>query len=87
LLNATIATAAATARVLYGANVQYVDVTARFAGHEVNSADPWIFFDAAPDANGVLQIDPRSFHPNLAGHQQYAAALLSAVDLIQLARP
>jgi lysophospholipase L1-like esterase len=87
LLNATIATAAATAKVLYGANVQYMDVTARFAGHEVNSADPWIFFDAAPDANGVLQIDPRSLHPNLAGHQQYAAALLNAVDLKQLARP
>jgi len=88
LLNATIASAAATARILYGAKVQYVDVTARFAGHEVNTAQPWIFFAAAPDPNtGVLQFDPRSFHPNQAGHQAYAGALVSAVQPAQLARP
>ncbi|TLM84457.1 SGNH/GDSL hydrolase family protein [Pseudarthrobacter sp. NamE2] len=80
LLNATIASAAATARLLYGAKVQYVDVTGRFAGHEVNTPQPWIFFAATQDlATGTVHFDPRSFHPNQAGHQAYADALISAV--------
>jgi hypothetical protein len=87
LLNATIATAAATANALYRANVQYVDVTARFAGHEVNTAQPWIFLSAGRGPNDVPQFDPRSFHPNQAGHRSYADALLASVNLKQLARP
>jgi lysophospholipase L1-like esterase len=86
-LNTTIASAVATANALYGANALYVDVTSRFAGHEVNTANPWIFFGAFVDENGVLHFDPRSFHPNAAGHAQYAEALLSSVNLRQLARP
>ncbi|MFD5276294.1 SGNH/GDSL hydrolase family protein [Pseudarthrobacter sp. NPDC058362] len=79
-LNLTIASAAATAKNLFGTQVQYVDVTARFAGHAVNSADPWIFLDS-----GNL-FDPRNFHPNVAGHNGYADALLASVSLKQLAR-
>lgn len=89
-LNLTIASAAATARNLFGTQVQYVDVTARFAGHAVNSADPWIFLGTYVDANGIPQVDltdPRNFHPNAAGHDGYAAALLASVSLKQLARP
>ena len=86
LLNTTIASSIAAANILYGANSQYVDVTPGFSGHEVNTAVPWIFLAASADANGVLQFDPRSFHPTREGHAQYAAALLSSVKLQQLAR-
>jgi len=80
-LNATIASAAAEANALYGAQVQYVDVTARFAGHEVNTLSPWLFLSQ------VDPFEPRNFHPNQAGHTQYAGALLASVNLKQLARP
>lgn len=89
-LNLTIASAAATARGLYGTQVQYVDVTARFAGHGVNSTQPWIFLSTYLDAYGLPQVDlfdPRNFHPNAAGHAGYATALLASVNLKQLARP
>lgn len=89
-LNATIESAAAEAKALYGAQVQYVDVTARFAGHEVNTLSPWLFLSAYIDGNGLPQVDPfdpRNFHPNQAGHAQYAEALLASVNLKQLARP
>lgn len=67
------------------ASVVFVDVTKRFRGHAVNSPEPWIVlvpgpvppFDRLPDAN---------FHPNTAGHQAYAAALISAVKPAQLAK-
>jgi hypothetical protein len=81
VLNATIAQAVETANILYQANAVYVDVTARFAGHEVNSADPWLNLDLN---------DPMAdynFHPNRAGHSLgYAAALMGAVKPAQLAR-
>ncbi|MGM9473899.1 SGNH/GDSL hydrolase family protein [Pseudarthrobacter sp. YS3] len=80
-LNATIASAAAEANTLYGAQVQYVDVTARFAGHEVNTLSPWLFLSQ------VDPFEPRNFHPNQEGHAQYAAALVASVNLKQLARP
>lgn len=80
LLNATLATAVATSNVFYRANAQYIDVTARFRGHEVNSADPWIVLNTTDPA------DPRNFHPNKAGHQAYADALVAAVNLPALAR-
>lgn len=80
-LNKTIAAAVKASRV----NAVFVDVTKRFRGHAVNSADPWIVlvpvpvapFDRLPDAN---------FHPNVAGHQAYASALISAVKPAQLAK-
>ncbi|RKO20503.1 SGNH/GDSL hydrolase family protein [Pseudarthrobacter phenanthrenivorans] len=74
VVNSTIANAAAAA------DVQYVDVTGRFAGHEVNSSDPW------------LQLSPTdftadyNFHPTPEGHRAYAAGLLAAVKPGQLAR-
>lgn len=74
-VNETLRVAAALA------GVHYVDVVDEFAGHEVNSADPW------------LQLDPNNltadynFHPTPAGHAAYAAALLEAVGSVQLARP
>jgi len=80
-LNTTIASAAAEADALYGAQVKFVDVTARFAGHEVNTLSPWLFLSQ------VDPFEPRNFHPNQAGHAQYAEALLASVNLKQLARP
>jgi lysophospholipase L1-like esterase len=79
-LNAVIEAAASATGALY------VDVTDEFAGHEVNSEDPWIFFGAYVDANGMLQIDPRTLHPNKEGHRAYASALLASVKLGQLVR-
>lgn len=80
-VNATIASAVIAANTAHHVNAQYVDVTAVFTGHAVNSEVPWLVLDAAqptPDYN---------FHPNKAGHSQgYAAALMSAVKPAQLAR-
>jgi lysophospholipase L1-like esterase len=73
---------AATAAV----GAEHVDVTDEFAGHAVNSKRPWIFFAAFVDANGMLQIDPRTFHPNKEGHRAYASAFLKAVKPAQMAR-
>ena len=79
-LNATIAGAVAAANVL-GANAQYIDVTARFAGHEANTADSWLVLDLAhPTAD-------YNFHPNATGYSQgYAAALMGAAKPAQLLR-
>lgn len=78
-LNAAIAEAVKNANT-YGANAQFVDVTARFAGHAVNSADPWIAFDVEN-----LRADS-NFHPNDQGHRAYATAVMSEVKPAQLAR-
>ncbi|MCU1519579.1 MAG: hydrolase family protein [Pseudarthrobacter sp.] len=80
-VNATLAGAVTIANALYQVNAQYVDVTAGFAGHAVNSADPWLVLDTTkPTAD-------YNFHPNVAGHTLgYAAALQGAVNLPQLAR-
>lgn len=64
LLNAVIATAAAR----HG--FQFVDVTKRFAGHGVNSPEPWL----------LGPFDPGAFHPNADGYQAYTAALTSAIN-------
>ena len=48
---------------------QYVEVRAVFAGHGVNSADPWINLDLDNPAS------PDNFHPNAAGYKAYFAAL------------
>lgn len=68
------------------AGAEYVDVVDEFAGHEVNSGDPWIFFGIV-HANGMPAPDPRSFHPTLEGHRAYASALLASIKLGQLVRP
>jgi lysophospholipase L1-like esterase len=68
------------------AGAEYIDVTDEFAGHEVNSNDPWIFFTAPTISNGNLVFDDRNFHPNKEGHRAYASALLEAVKPAQLVR-
>ena len=78
-LNAAIARAVENANTS-GANAQFVDVTARFSGHAVNSADPWIVFDMAN-----LRADS-NFHPNAAGHRAYATAVMSDVKPAKLAK-
>lgn len=79
-LNATIAQAVAIANTEAKANAVYVDVTDDFAGHAINSADPWINFDP------LDPFAPQNFHPTLAGHEAYADALTAAVNLQALAR-
>ena len=65
-LNASIAGAAGAA------GAEYVDVRAAFAGHGINSADPWINLD--------LQnlTSPDNFHPNAKGYEAYYTALSDA---------
>lgn len=75
-LNATIAKAVAE----NGTNAVFVDVTKRFLGHAVNSDNSWIVLDLAQ-----LQADS-NFHPNDAGHQAYASALLSTVRPARLVK-
>lgn len=74
VVNSTIADAARTA------GVQYIDVTGRFAGHEANSADPWLQLSLASFTADY------NFHPTPEGHRAYASALLAAVKPGQLAR-
>jgi lysophospholipase L1-like esterase len=73
-LNALIENAVALANYYYSANAVFVDVTPRFLGHAVNSADPWLVFDPNnPTAD-------YNFHPNRTGHTLgYAAALVAAM--------
>lgn len=65
-LNGSIAAAA------YTAGAKYVDVRAAFAGHGINSADPWINLDLANPTS------PDNFHPNAEGYQAYFASLKAA---------
>ncbi|MDQ0824414.1 lysophospholipase L1-like esterase [Arthrobacter sp. B2I5] len=78
LVNSTIAGAVSTANTVYSTKAKYVDVTGSFAGHAVNSLEPWINLDP------VNFTDPRNFHPNKEGHRAYASALLEAVKPSQL---
>ncbi len=79
-LNAAIGEAVDTANSVYRANAQFIDITARFTGHEANTASSWIVFDP------TNPFTPQSFHPNAQGHEQYAAAVVEAVRLPELAR-
>lgn len=62
LLNASILAAATTVDPT-GTQVQYVDVTAAFAGHGIGSAEPWINFEPAGG------FTPEDFHPNSLGYR------------------
>jgi lysophospholipase L1-like esterase len=62
-LNATIAAAAAATRV------QFVDVRPAFAGHGINSANPWINLDLTRPTS------PDNFHPDASGYLAYYNAL------------
>jgi len=63
-----------------GANAQFVDVTKRFDGHAVNSADPWIAY------NGGNPLADSNFHPTPTGHRAYATAVINEVKPAILAR-
>lgn len=78
-LNTAIATAVSNANA-FGANAQFVDVTARFAGHAVNSTDPWIAYD------GGNPLADSNFHPTPTGHRAYATAVMAEVKPGTLAR-
>ena len=72
-LNTATATMNATIQGVVGqfararVNIHYVDVTTAFAGHGIGSPVSWIH------ATG-----PDAYHPTVAGHQAYAAALTAA---------
>jgi lysophospholipase L1-like esterase len=68
LLNTTIKDTVETAKTA-GVNIEYVDVTAAFTGHGINSSEPFI--------NGPLQAD--SYHPNGDGYKAYAEAISAAL--------
>jgi lysophospholipase L1-like esterase len=80
VVNATIEKAVQAAQEWPGTDLLYVDVTDEFAGHAVNSAAPWL--QLSPSDFGA----DYNFHPNQAGHQAYASAVLAAVKPAQLAR-
>jgi lysophospholipase L1-like esterase len=82
-LNTTIARAVEDSET----NAVFIDVNRRFAGHEVNSEEPWIFFSPPTISDGNLVFDDRNFHPTPAGHQAYASALISTIKPAQLVRP
>jgi lysophospholipase L1-like esterase len=65
-LNATIQSAVAAAHLATGADIRFVDV--QFAGHTVDSADPW-FVLAGPDI----------FHPTAEGDAAFADAIAAAI--------
>lgn len=77
-VNTTIAAAAGTANALYGTDAQYVDLTARFSGHAVNSTVPWLQLDLSDFMADY------NFHPNKEGHRAYASAVLENVKSAQL---
>jgi lysophospholipase L1-like esterase len=66
-LNSTIQQAVLAAQAS-DINIVYVDVTGDFAGHGVNSADPYI----NPSGTDI-------YHPNTAGYLAYAAAISEAL--------
>lgn len=80
-LNATIAKAVTVS----GTNAVFVDVTKRFRGHAVNSDDPWLVLLLAPVPPNTSLPDA-NFHPNDAGHQAYASALLSTIKPAKLVK-
>jgi lysophospholipase L1-like esterase len=52
-----------------GPGFVYVDVEGVFAGHGVGSDDAWLIAPPSPEA----------FHPNIAGYEAYADAILGAL--------
>ncbi|WP_341358257.1 SGNH/GDSL hydrolase family protein [Georgenia sp. M64] len=59
----------------------FVDVTDRFAGHGLGSADPWIALDLQNPT------DPNNLHPTVDGYLEgYRPALMSEVSIGRLGR-
>ncbi len=73
-LDNAISNAVATARVIAGANVTFVDPNGNFSGHRLcEGSSSWI----KPFEGSEFSIDPGSFHPTIDGQQQgYEAAFL-----------
>ncbi len=62
------------------AGVHVVDVSGAFRGHDQCGSDPWLNGLVVDEQSSEwLPLSGRSFHPNAAGHEQYAAALLDFV--------
>lgn len=65
-------------RAAQDADVQFVDVSGRFSGHEICEEDEWINF--VSDTGGPSDpIGDSSFHPTAVGQQAYAAAVDDAL--------
>jgi lysophospholipase L1-like esterase len=69
LLNQTIEDTVEAAKIA-GVNIEYVDVTAAFAGHGIYGDQDLFINDSGPDA----------YHPNGKGYEAYASALSAALD-------
>ena len=60
--------------------VHYVDVSRAFRGHDPCGSDPWLNGLVVDyQSSAQLPLSGRSFHPNAAGHEQYAAVLLDFI--------
>ena len=63
------------------ADVHYVEVLGAFARHDQCGPDPWLNgIVVDEESSDVLPRSGRSFHPNVAGHEGYAAVLLDYID-------
>jgi lysophospholipase L1-like esterase len=62
----------AISRAAGATGATYVDVTAAFAGHGIDSAAPWINLDPSAPTS------PDNFHPNAKGYKAYLASLSKA---------
>jgi hypothetical protein len=77
LLNTTISQAVTNVRVT-GANIRFVNPTSAFSGHELCSSSPWInpiSLGVYSGTGGLTFLDPASFHPILAGQQEFATLI------------
>lgn len=75
-LNETIRAAVATVAGA-GAKIEFVPVTARFAGHEIcGRKGPWL--NGIVRSTSGLGLEAASFHPNVQGQQDGYAAVVNA---------
>ena len=60
--------------------IHFVDVSGAFRGHDQCGSDPWLNGLVVDEQSSEqLPLSGRSFHPNAAGHEQYAAVLLDFI--------
>ena len=63
------------------AGIHYVDVLSAFVGHDQCGSAPWLNgLVVDGQSSAVLPRSGRSFHPNVAGHEQFAGVLLDYID-------
>ena len=63
--------------------VHFVDVLEAFPGHDPCGADPWLNGLVVDEqSSALLPRSGRSFHPNAAGHEQYAAVLSGSLAVV-----